>query len=422
MAANHKKAKFINTIITFTFLLVIGTFLLTNKKAKKVYALDIKTQKTYENINNKDTVVTLKTEDYDKLIVSCQYSIYDEKIGKSIKMFSETGTISNEEVKKAIMENLENIQFTEIKKIDYNHIKTNKELLYDIVLYKNNRKQGSVKFYDLDTIVYVVKNQVYISDKSKNDSEMINNSINNIITLFKPINFDEKAASKPLLESGQYYDYYNEIRGQSTVQISIYPTENELVGTYVNVENEETQLNGRIDGSTISLYYKDKNGIEKQLFVGNMKTVDEIDGIFTNKETNKKENMKLYLLSIIKAEYGSRYEGMGAKNDKEIELFAEKVKEAVTKDEKRKLANMIHYPINVDIDKEKVEISTKKEFVNKYNKIINKDFKDSIKKSFTRNMFTNYQGVMFGSGLKNMWFSYVEKNRKTGLFIISINN
>lgn len=184
MIANGKKTKFIYTIIAIAVLGTVGIACLTNKENKNVQAASIEIEE------NLDAIDGLKEMNYDKLTVAFKYSVYDEQLGKSVEKFSEARPISNASVIEAVKNNLKDIKFIEIKESDFKNLQENKELTYDITFYQNNEKKGNIRFYDLDTVIYNLDNKVYINDSSKNDNETIISNMENIITIFKPVNFD----------------------------------------------------------------------------------------------------------------------------------------------------------------------------------------------------------------------------------------
>ena len=114
--------------------------------------------------------------------------------------------------------------------------------------------------------------------------------------------------------------------------------------------------------------------------------------------------------------YESRYPPTSA-NTKDIEGFASKIKLYVTENNKTGLADLISYPIKVNINGSKESISNKEEFEQKYDDIMKAEFKEKIKNCYTKYLFSNYMGIMLGNG--EIWFGNLNNN---GLRVYAINN
>ncbi|WP_428866085.1 M56 family metallopeptidase [Clostridium sediminicola] len=184
MIVNGKKTKLIYTVIAAIVLTVVGITFLTNKENKNVRAVGNTVENKLQNIDG------IKEFNYDKITVANQYSVYDEELGKAVEKFSDARPISNKNVMGEVVNNLKGIKFTEIGEPDLHKIEANLELTYDITFYENNEEKGNIRFYDLNTIVYKLNNKLYINDSIKNDYDTIVSKMENIITLFKPVNFD----------------------------------------------------------------------------------------------------------------------------------------------------------------------------------------------------------------------------------------
>ncbi|WP_053955010.1 hypothetical protein [Inediibacterium massiliense] len=215
-----------------------------------------------------------------------------------------------------------------------------------------------------------------------------------------------------------YYDYEGTLGKDLKIQISLYPLENKIVGTYVDEKSHETiHLNGKIKGTYITLDKLNKNEKNIGVFKGNMKTIDGIEGTYIDNKSKKSMPFKVSLFNIIYAKYNHRYEIIGVSSDQEVEDFAKTLQNYIIRNEKEKIASLISYPISVTLHQKKIEIKNKEDFIKNYDQIFNPTFKDVIKNSFTTNMFVNAQGVLFGEGNMNIWFNY-NKN----FYIIAINN
>lgn len=99
----------------------------------------------------------------------------------------------------------------------------------------------------------------------------------------------------------------------------------------------------------------------------------------------------------------NRYHVAGFDDDKIVETFVSKFKEAVIKKDKETVASMILYPIKATFKDRAVIIHSEKEFLKLYDDVFDKELYNKIVKADTNNMWSNYQGVMIGDG--DVWFS-----------------
>lgn len=113
----------------------------------------------------------------------------------------------------------------------------------------------------------------------------------------------------------------------------------------------------------------------------------------------------------------SRYYVAGFGGDKEVEEFAQKLREAVISKEKKKVSAMVLYPINVNINSKDISIKNKADFIKNYGEIFHKSFYDKIKCSIAHNMFAKDEGVMLGDK-GEIWIG----NKEGGIWVIAINN
>lgn len=223
-----------------------------------------------------------------------------------------------------------------------------------------------------------------------------------------------------------YYDYQGTIDNNMPIQMSIYKLEKEIVGTYFYEKyRKEIKLQGKAGEKDIVLYEYDEKGKNTGIFQGAMKTVDKIEGTWINADNKKSYPFTLTLKSIISgAEYGKRYMvAVNTKSDQEVEDFVNKIQSYVLNDNKEQLAQEVAYPINAKVNGEITKIQNKDDFIKNYNQIISSDFKQVISKAFTKYLFVNWKGIMFGEGQYNIWINEVirdESNPK--LMITAINN
>lgn len=241
-------------------------------------------------------------------------------------------------------------------------------------------------------------------------------------------NNKEEKDSYRIFDKG-YHDYKGQTSDGTKFIITLYPKDESLVGSFLKEKSrEDVKITGKKQGEEVKLYYKDHSGNNIEFFSGTMKTVDDIYGeIHLSKalgfNEDKNEEVKLSLLSIVYSEYNNRYGLMGAENDDDIEKYAAEIQEYVINGEKEKLAKLIKFPIDVHINSEsKTRINSVEEFIKEYDNIMNPEFKAVIENAFTRCMFSNYSGAMFGEGVKSIWFAYLTKDGSRELKIVGISN
>jgi hypothetical protein len=105
-------------------------------------------------------------------------------------------------------------------------------------------------------------------------------------------------------------------------------------------------------------------------------------------------------------------------NDSDLKDFAKKVIELIQNDERQELADIIQYPLNINLDGKKINIKDKEAFLENYNLIFNDKFKLQIKDADIENVWGNSIGYVIGNG--DIWFADDPSDGK--LKIIAINS
>lgn len=207
--------------------------------------------------------------------------------------------------------------------------------------------------------------------------------------------------------------------GTQNIRIAIYRDGELLTASYItqNNQNNEINLQGTIQTNTASFVLNSKDGAT---FIGTIEPETQegtlLEGTYTDATSGEDTRFELMLSHTVGNTYESRYPLTSA-DTKDIEEFANKIKLYVTENNKTELAGLIAYPINVDINGSKVSINNKKEFEQKYDDIINAEFKEKINNCYTKYLFSNYMGVMLGNG--EIWFENLNHNE---LQVYAINN
>lgn len=218
-----------------------------------------------------------------------------------------------------------------------------------------------------------------------------------------------------------YYDYSGTINGNLKIKMSVYQLKNELVGTYFyDSQRIELRLQGQAGGNRIVLFEYDESGNNTGVFIGSFATVDKIDGTWTSADDTRSYPFVLELSSNLpNAEYGKRYAvTLSTKNDTDVNKFVDQLQQYVINGDREKIADLITYPINVNIYGQTSKIKDKQDFIEYYDKIFTSSFKEAIKNAYTRYLFANWQGVMFGENAYNIWINEINSE----LTIIGINN
>ncbi|MBU3160805.1 hypothetical protein KPL37_13750 [Clostridium frigoris] len=278
---------------------------------------------------------------------------------------------------------------------------------------QSNSKQEQTKSANTaSTVSTANKSNTAQSDKDTNSKAVTNLLENMDIT-------------KSLYKKG-YYDYNGTINNNIKIQMSIYKQDKEIVGTYFyEKQKKEIKLKGKSDGKNIILYEYDAEGKNTGIFMGTMKTVDKIEGKWVSSDNKTSYPFTLTLKSNIVADvYGKRYAvALNTKSDKDVEEFASEIQSYVVNGDKQQLAEQIKYPINAKINGKVVKIQNKDYFIKNYDQIFHPKYKAAISDSFTKNLFVNYQGIMFGQDEFNIWINEVTPSGGIPkLMITAINN
>lgn len=231
---------------------------------------------------------------------------------------------------------------------------------------------------------------------------------------------DNIGDSKGPFEKG-YYDYQGTISNNMPIHMSIYPLEKNIVGSYFyDSKRKEIKLKGKVEAKDIVLYEYNDAGENTGVFKGTIDTVDKIEGTWLSADGKRSYPFTLSLESNIPgAEYGRRYAiTLKSKNDQDVENFVSKIQSYVVNGNKGQLAELIAYPITANINGKATKINNKEDFIKNYDQIFNSTYKQAIGNAYTKYLFVNYKGIMFGESLYNIWIN--EINSK--LMIIAINN
>ena len=232
-------------------------------------------------------------------------------------------------------------------------------------------------------------------------------------------------ANKSLFEKG-YYDYQGTISNHMPIKMSVYLLGKDIVGGYFyDSEMKEIQLQGKAGIKDIVLYEYDEAGKNTGVFKGTMNTVDKIEGTWISPDNKINYPFTLLLKSILPgAEYGKRYAvAGGTESEQTVENFVSNIQSYIVNDNKKQLAEQVKYPIVVKINDKATKIQNEDDFINYYDQIFHNDYKQVIRHASAKYLFANFKGIMFGTGLYNIWIATVTPiGDSSKLMITAINN
>ena len=216
----------------------------------------------------------------------------------------------------------------------------------------------------------------------------------------------------------KWHNVFEGTIGKQKIYMDIFRDGNNLTAYYIdNDSNNEHMYSGSINEYTMTLSSSDTH----ETMTGNLKDL-YASNIITGEMTLNSGKIVPVNLNIdhanagpaLKDRYGDRF------NSQEVESFVSRLKSAILSSDKQAVSNMIQYPITVyQNNREKAKINNAQQFVKYYSDIINKNLYDCISTAYTKFMFSNYNGVMFGSGNYNVW---IQESQNGKLSIIGINN
>ncbi len=111
--------------------------------------------------------------------------------------------------------------------------------------------------------------------------------------------------------------------------------------------------------------------------------------------------------------------GVAGLTEKEASDFLTALQAAVAQDNRGQVADMVAFPLEVNVGGARVTVPSKQEFVDSYAQIIDPGVKAAIQAQTVDGLFVNWQGVMIGQG--EVWFGGVG-SAPYQVKIIAINN
>jgi hypothetical protein len=85
--------------------------------------------------------------------------------------------------------------------------------------------------------------------------------------------------------------------------------------------------------------------------------------------------------------------------------FFQELKDAVIRDDRKKVAGLVNYPLNVSAGGRRTVVRSRAELLRRYREVFNENVIRAVKAQEPDTLFANWQGVMLGDG--QVWFSGV---------------
>lgn len=221
----------------------------------------------------------------------------------------------------------------------------------------------------------------------------------------------EDGVGSPTLEKGAHSVFTGKLNGHD-ILIDIYRSGSKLTAAYVEqASSAETALHGTIDGSSLSL------ASDKGTLTGTVTDSDSITAFYTpNNGTASPVTFQMDHV-VLSASAEKRYPDYNAA---EVETLTAAIQKAVSSDDAKALSKLVAYPMQINCNGWVLDIETPDAFVANYDSIMNAGFKAALTTAYPKFMFSNWKGVMFGSGAKNLWIN--REPNGTALKIVAFNN
>ncbi|NGZ74600.1 hypothetical protein [Saccharibacillus alkalitolerans] len=98
------------------------------------------------------------------------------------------------------------------------------------------------------------------------------------------------------------------------------------------------------------------------------------------------------------AESGNPYEAAGIDDPKAFHAFFAKLQKAVKNNDKKAVASMMHYPLNVNYKGKTLRFQSSARFIAKYDSIMTPQVRKTLGYAVEDDLFVNWRGVSVGSG------------------------
>jgi hypothetical protein len=99
-----------------------------------------------------------------------------------------------------------------------------------------------------------------------------------------------------------------------------------------------------------------------------------------------------------------RLDALFGEHERYLAFFPE-LKDAVIRDDRKKVAGLVNYPLNVFTGRRRMVVRSPAELLRRYREVFNDNVIEAVKAQEPDTLFANWQGVMVGDG--QIWFAGV---------------
>lgn len=159
----------------------LSTVKIFNEENPSKISDDEENTKVEEEESTKENVKLLVNADY--LTVANSYDTYNQEKQVHETHFSDPLAMKKTDSVDFVLSAVNGMEFS---LSDKDEDLSTGELTYDMIFYKEDKPIGNMKFYGLDTIVWVEGENQYVSKLDAKNSE---DKIMELVTFFKPVHF-----------------------------------------------------------------------------------------------------------------------------------------------------------------------------------------------------------------------------------------
>lgn len=221
-------------------------------------------------------------------------------------------------------------------------------------------------------------------------------------------------AFQSLAQQFTYYSW-NDFKGrmgEQTIYFSVFPEDDQvMVGNYFFQGKEERiSLQGTWNKDSINLKAIN-NGKTLGWFKAKLSgtTNADLTGSFSNLKGDTTLKFNFMLRHICPGDFKNRYSFLYG-TDQELEAFTLKIKSSLESNEKVWLSSVLQYPLQVMIEGKPFLLRSRQQFMEQYNKIFDKEFKDKLLSEPFINLYSNAESVQLAGGL--MWIYNTKKSNE----------
>jgi len=121
--------------------------------------------------------------------------------------------------------------------------------------------------------------------------------------------------------------------------------------------------------------------------------------------------------SLTHAANAGSYSIAGFDDASQVQLFVENLKTLVSQDKKEDIAQLLRFPLKINIAAHRITLRSKVDFLKHYDQAFNSKVREALAKQDSSNLFSNWQGAMIGNG--EIW---IRPGEGGVIQIVAINN